>query len=78
MQSEHECVVKEEACTEENAWGRCYVSSLRPFDNAEGPPLTACVSRISELRARGASGAQQTPIPPSVRPAAQITPSRDV
>lgn len=56
VQNAHECMLKEEACTEENAWGGCYVSELRPAGNEDGPPLTACVSRISELRALAASG----------------------
>lgn len=56
MQSTHECLAKDEVCTNENKWGQCYVSDIKPVDNEQGPPLTACVSRISELRARAAAG----------------------
>lgn len=46
----------EEACTEANNYGDCHVSDIRPSGDDQAPPLTACVSRISEFRARAAAG----------------------
>lgn len=52
----HRCIVMEEACTEANNYGDCHVSDIRPSGDDQAPPLTACVSRISEFRARAAAG----------------------
>jgi hypothetical protein len=50
----HSCLPIFEQCTPENNYGGCYVSSS--LTDSSGQPLSACVSRISELRARAASG----------------------
>lgn len=50
------CIDVPEQCTEPNSFGGCYVSDLVPLDGASGAPQTACVSRVSELRARAAGG----------------------
>lgn len=45
-----------EMCNEDNEFGNCHVSEIIPVGNDQGTPLTACVSRVSELRARAAAG----------------------
>eukprot|EP00892_Ulva_mutabilis_P009538 jgi/Ulvmu1/6957/UM033_0014.1 len=50
------CVDVEEQCTESNGFGGCYISDLPPLDGGSGSPRTACVSRVSEYRARAAGG----------------------
>ena len=47
------CVAVEEQCTQANNFGGCYVSDLAPVN---GGPRSACVSRVSEFRARAAGG----------------------
>lgn len=54
------CIVLAEQCTESNSFGGCYVSDLPPLEGAAAAPRTACVSRVSELRARAAGGDAST------------------